>query len=99
MPELPEVETYVRHLRPHLVGHTFTYVNAHWSRSIAVPNVEEFPHNLIGQQVKQAGRRGKFLRFWLNIGDELLIHLKMSGKLRIEPEMYPFSHTTGRIRT
>ena len=89
MPELPEVETYVRHLRPHLVGHTFTYVNAHWSRSIAVPNVEEFPHNLIGQQVKQAGRRGKFLRFWLNSGDELLIHLKMSGKLRIEPADVP----------
>ena len=89
MPELPEVETYVRHLRPYLVGHAFTYVNAHWARSIAIPGITELPARLVGQSVAQAGRRGKYLRFWLDSGDELLIHLKMSGMLRIDPAQAP----------
>jgi formamidopyrimidine-DNA glycosylase len=89
MPELPEVETYARQLRPHLVGRQFTYVNVFWPRTVAVPEAAKLPAQLAGQKVERVGRRGKYLRFWLDSGDQLLIHLKMSGRLRIEGAEIP----------
>jgi formamidopyrimidine-DNA glycosylase len=35
MPELPEVETVVRDLRPHLIGRTITGATVRWTRTIA----------------------------------------------------------------
>jgi len=84
MPELPEVETYAKQLRPHLVGRQFTHVNVLWPRTVAIPEADKLPTQLAGQKVERVGRRGKYLRFWLDSGDQLLIHLKMSGRLRIE---------------
>ncbi len=48
MPELPEVETYVRELRPQVLGRTFTYVDVRWPRSIATPDLGTFAAALIG---------------------------------------------------
>ena len=93
MPELPEVETYARQLRPHLVGRDFTYVNVFWPRTVAIPEADKLPIQLAGQKIERVGRRGKYLRFWLDSGDQLLIHLKMSGRLRIEgAEIPPHPH-------
>ena len=96
MPELPEVETYARQLRPHLVGRQFTYVNVLWPRTVAIPEADKLPAQLAGQGVERVGRRGKYLRFWLDSGDQLLIHLKMSGRLRIEGTEIP-SHSHDRV--
>ncbi len=84
MPELPEVETVVRGLRGPLVGRTFTEVVVMWPNSIKTP-ISELQQRLPGQQIEAITRRGKYLQFHLSGGNTLLIHLKMTGSLWVEP--------------
>ncbi len=96
MPELPEVETTVRALRPLINGQIFTEMRNYWPRHIAVPSFDEFQARLHGQQVESVERRGKYLLFNLDSGDTLLIHLKMTGHLAIVPQETPpdkYAHT------
>jgi len=89
MPELPEVETIVRALRnggrggEAIVGRTVCEVNLFWERSLTTPAPITFRRNLAGQYIFDVRRRGKFLVFQLNL-DTLLVHLGMSGDLRVE---------------
>ncbi len=82
MPELPEVETVVRTLRPHLTGQTITGVEIYWPRTIATPKPEVFRAQLPGRQIAGVQRRGKFVIIGLEQGD-LLVHLRMTGQLLI----------------
>jgi formamidopyrimidine-DNA glycosylase len=91
MPELPEVETVVRGLRGPLVGRTFTGVVVTWPNSIKTP-IPELQNRLPGQRIEGISRRGKYLQFHLSGGDTLLIHLKMSGDLLVEPTGEPLHH-------
>jgi len=81
MPELPEVETIVNQLRPHLRGRRIETVWVGWERIVDRPSVSEFRWRLSGQTFAGAQRRGKFLIFPLLDGDHLLIHLRMTGSL------------------
>jgi formamidopyrimidine-DNA glycosylase len=89
MPELPEVETIARSLRDGgpsgetLLGRTVLGVRLLWSRTLAVPDASELPR-INGQRVDAVGRRGKLVMITLSV-DTLLIHLRMSGDLRVEP--------------
>ncbi len=65
MPELPEVETTVRDLRPHLIGRTITRAAVHWQRTIAHPNTRAFTQDIVGYRVRDITRRGKYLVFHL----------------------------------
>lgn len=82
MPELPEVETVARGLRELLLGRTILGASVGWPRTVAQPAVDEFRSRIVGRQVVSVGRRGKYVVIGL---DEayLLIHLKMSGRLRV----------------
>ncbi len=88
MPELPEVETVVRGLRGPLVGRTFTSVTVLWPNAIKTP-IAELELRLPGQRIEAITRRAKYLQFHLSGGDTLLIHLKMSGDLLVEPDSEP----------
>jgi len=99
MPELPEVETIVRSLRnpvsqplikgqgmnerPGVVGRTITTVEVFWQKSVAEPSVNEFKKRIKKQKIRTVSRRGKFILLGLD-SDSLLIHLRMSGDLRVE---------------
>jgi formamidopyrimidine-DNA glycosylase len=89
MPELPEVETIIRRLRngtqdhPPVVGHIIQTLQVTWDRAVAQPDPATFERNLIGKQVMDARRRGKFLHFPLDEG-HLIAHLRMSGDMRLE---------------
>ena len=89
MPELPEVETIARALREggrggaSIIGRNISHAESLWDRSIAEPAAEDFIRRVSGQQVEDVGRRGKYLIIMLN-DDTLLIHLRMSGDLRVE---------------
>lgn len=89
MPELPEVETIMRSLRDggafgmSIVGKKVADVAVLWGRSIALPPVDLFCSQLVGQSVQALDRRGKFLLIRFDV-DTLLIHLRMSGDLRSE---------------
>src|SRR5512143_3696709 len=86
MPELPEVETISRILRlgtpvtPPLVGRHILETRLLWERSLAEPAPAEFASRITGQEIKDVGRRGKFIIFQLT-PDWLLFHLRMSGDL------------------
>ncbi len=84
MPELPEVETVVRGLRPSLMGRVITDVVVYWERSIAAPDADVFVQRVTGQRIVGVGRRGKWIVIELNGGETLLVHLRMTGQLLLE---------------
>ncbi len=81
MPELPEVETLVRALRPGLVGRRVVAVDVRWPRQ-AAPSRAALEAGLAGRTVQALGRRGKWLVATLDDGTQLLVHLRMSGRLQ-----------------
>ena len=96
MPELPEVETIVRNLRrgtdgaPSLIGQTIQAAHLLWPRTLAEPDVETFLGMLPGQTVQTVGRRAKFLTLTLS-ESTMVIHLRMSGDLKMEPSETPIA--------
>jgi len=89
MPELPEVETYARQLRPALVNRRFTDACVTWPRMVVVPEAQDLAARLRGLRIESVGRRGKYLTFGLTNHTRMLIHLKMSGRMRVEPAIAP----------
>ncbi len=85
MPELPEVETIVRKLRPHLEGRVFTEVELLWEGVVDRPDAVSLCEQTVGAKIVALGRRGKFLIFTLESGAHLLIHLRMTGKFLVHP--------------
>ena len=84
MPELPEVETTRRGLSPHLVGRrvlgaTLRRPDLRW------PIAREITAELPGQRIAAVARRAKYLLVEAETGSALL-HLGMSGSLRVLPE-------------
>jgi formamidopyrimidine-DNA glycosylase len=100
MPELPEVETIARTLRPQLMGRKILEADVRWARTVAMPSVKKFKEQIQGQKIVEVSRRAKFLNIQLTpVGDpqgkayNLLIHLRMSGDLlvkqgKIKPEKH-----------
>jgi formamidopyrimidine-DNA glycosylase len=84
MPELPEVETIARTLRPSLVGRRVLSVGLFWARTLARPGIGEFHQRMSGQRIEAVTRRAKYLHLVLSDG-HLLIHLRMSGDLLLRP--------------
>ena len=83
MPELPEVETYVRALEPLLTGKTVLAAEVRWPRTIAAPDAALFPDLIRGRRFVSFARRGKYMLFGLDSGETLVVHLRMTGELRI----------------
>ena len=91
MPELPEVETVVRDLRPLLIGRSFAKIvvsrkalRRKWSRS--------WHAQLLGQRVEEIERRGKWIR--IDLGDPwLLVHLGMTGQFTVVGKSPRETHT------
>jgi formamidopyrimidine-DNA glycosylase len=84
MPELPEVETIKNYLLPRVAGRRFIGVTLLWARLVRQPSPEEFCHRIAGQTIRDMGRRGKYLLFYLD-RETLIIHLKMTGVLLLQP--------------
>ena len=92
MPELPEVETIARKLRPHLLGKIIQDAELRWARTLALPSPRKFKELIKGQEIKEVTRRAKY--FILRLSDySLLIHLRMSGDILIkESKIKPEKH-------
>lgn len=82
MPELPEVETVVRFLRPHLVGKTIQKIipQNNYEKVLATHTTFQFNKLVKGKTINNVLRRGKYIVFNLERG-LLLIHLRMTGRL------------------
>ena len=86
MPELPEVETIKNELAPWVVGQSFTQVTILDTELVCGGSAEEVRRGLIGQKVESLERRGKYLIFHLSNGRSLIIHLRMTGSLLLNPK-------------
>ncbi len=80
MPELPEVETFARELRPELVGQRITDVEVFWPAIVATHPPDVFAALLRGVHFLNVGRRGKYLLFLLSSGETIVAHLRMTGR-------------------
>ena len=109
MPELPEVETVVRDLRPQLAGRRIESLQltrdpAIRARIVRYPSAAKFARRLRGRVIKNVQRRGKYIvmpldsvgapRNGASATDQVIVHLGMTGHLRVwEPEETPVKHT------
>lgn len=87
MPELPEVEVTRRGVAPHLEGRVVTAVVFRHS-GLRWPFPLELSQRLCGQKIVGTARRGKYLLIRFGHGT-LIVHLGMSGHLRILPLTTP----------
>ncbi|MDF1678727.1 MAG: bifunctional DNA-formamidopyrimidine glycosylase/DNA-(apurinic or apyrimidinic site) lyase [Legionellaceae bacterium] len=89
MPELPEVETTLNGIAPHIEGTVIQDVIIRQSQ-LRWPIAEDLPEQLKGQRVGKLSRRGKYLLMPVGSGT-VMIHLGMSGHLRIVPRDTPYT--------
>lgn len=87
MPELPEVETTRLAIAPLLTGQTISDVTLRAAK-LRLPLSAELPRQLSGQRIDSISRRGKYLLFSCTDGT-LLLHLGMTGHLRLVPSITP----------
>jgi formamidopyrimidine-DNA glycosylase len=90
MPELPEVETTRRMLEPHLLGRVV--------RDVLHTDPTRYRNTvaMLGKQIMQLERRGKYLIFRLDDGLDAIVHLKMTGGFRLPP--FPETPRFERLR-
>jgi formamidopyrimidine-DNA glycosylase len=79
VPELPEVETIRRGLTPRLTGRRLVAAEALDSPKFTPA------HLAVGATIESVGRRGKYLSLGLDDDRQLVVHLGMTGQLRIRP--------------
>ncbi|HWH24751.1 MAG TPA: bifunctional DNA-formamidopyrimidine glycosylase/DNA-(apurinic or apyrimidinic site) lyase [Candidatus Limnocylindria bacterium] len=98
MPELPEVETIARELRPLLVGARVRDVWFDWPNQIKQPPPAEFAAAVRGRRIRAIDRRAKWLLVELGddpaaageaAGEVLAIQVKMTGQLLVLPADAP----------
>ncbi|MDZ7318405.1 MAG: DNA-formamidopyrimidine glycosylase [candidate division KSB1 bacterium] len=89
MPELPEVETIVRQLQEHLIGKVIARVEilrpSQWKQN----DPTLISGQLIGAKITRIHRRAKFILVDFHLGCQLMIHLRMTGKLIWAPKELP----------
>lgn len=93
MPELPEVETVARLIRPDVVGRTVSGARVAWERSLGGASRAAFGRAVRGASVTDVRRRAKYIVMPLERGGRdagaLVVHLRMTGRLHVEPDDAP----------
>jgi len=83
MPELPEVQTILDALAPLILDQEIHSVTAVWPPVIDRPERALFVVWMQGRRVVEVDRRGKYMLFRLDDGRWLIMHLRMTGKVRV----------------
>lgn len=95
MPELPEVETVMRGIAPALAGQTLVKVAVNRA-GLRAPFPKALAKRLTGRRVLALSRRAKYILIALSGGETLVLHLGMSGRLRLfaadAPTAEPHDH-------
>ena len=94
MPELPEVETVVRGLRPALEGKLIARAEAR-RPDLRFPLPERFAERLTGRTVHEVARRAKYVLIRLDSGETWLAHLGMTGRFTVTPGVRATSGQAG----
>jgi formamidopyrimidine-DNA glycosylase len=99
VPELPEVETVVRDLRPKIVGRRIASVRAS-RKALRKPWSAAWAKKIEGRKIEVARRRGKWIVFDLTGNSALVFHLGMTGRLTVHPTneaRAPHTHLTFNV--
>ncbi|HLQ16923.1 MAG TPA: bifunctional DNA-formamidopyrimidine glycosylase/DNA-(apurinic or apyrimidinic site) lyase [Candidatus Eisenbacteria bacterium] len=99
MPELPEVETIVADLRPHLAGRTIVSCELRFPRIVRHPEPEQFIEAVAGMRIGNVRRRGKYILIELESDVLLVVHLGMTGQLRLVGADAPLETHTHAVFT
>jgi formamidopyrimidine-DNA glycosylase len=83
VPELPEVETVARDLRGAVLGRRIKRVSVDRPDVVKMPDGRALPALLKGQRFDAVERHGKYLLLGLDSGDDLMVHLGMTGHLLV----------------
>jgi formamidopyrimidine-DNA glycosylase len=90
MPELPEVETIARLIRPRLEGRRIDGCEVRWTRTLGGLSKPAFARAVVGARLARVWRRGKFLVADLERAGRpegaLVGHLRMTGRVHVEPK-------------
>jgi formamidopyrimidine-DNA glycosylase len=84
VPELPEVETIARGLANALTGKTIAAAEVRLPRVVS-PEPRRFKRAIAGERIEKVGRRGKYVVATLGSGRALVVHLRMTGRLIVQP--------------
>ena len=95
MPELPEVETVMRGLSPHLIDSTIAWVETRRD-GLRYPFPDRMEERLEGRRVIDMSRRAKYLLIHLDDGFTWLCHLGMSGRFTIHEDGLPAESSGSR---
>lgn len=95
MPELPEVEVLVRHLRPLIENQLISRVEVRRAKIVRPASVSQFSQRLAGARFIDLARRGKYLLFSLRAARQrapllLVGHLGMTGRFLLNAQGDPF---------
>lgn len=94
MPELPEVETVVRDLRPSLTGRRLARVRQSSRHALRKRWRPAWCASIAGQRIASVARRGKWILVTLANESILVIHLGMTGQLTVVPAATPLADHT-----
>ncbi len=84
MPELPEVQTVVEHLKAEgVVGRRINAAAVYWPKTVALSSPREFCRRVRELTILDIRRRAKYIVIALDQGQFLLIHLRMTGRLQL----------------
>jgi formamidopyrimidine-DNA glycosylase len=83
MPELPEVETIMRELKPHIINRKISKIYIQRPDIIGYPSADVFTKGVAGKTIINLVRKAKYLIFELNSNKAMIIHLRLSGQLLV----------------
>jgi len=89
MPELPEVETIKRELRPKIVHQKIKDCTILRKDIIGFPSPHAFYRGIIGESITNVNRKGKYLIIELTNGKKLIFHLRLSGAITLKEQHEP----------
>ncbi|MBZ0265359.1 bifunctional DNA-formamidopyrimidine glycosylase/DNA-(apurinic or apyrimidinic site) lyase [bacterium] len=98
MPELPEVETIVRALRPVLTGKTILQAEFLHPRTTPHTPPARLKEALKNNRIVAVSRRGKYILVHLENKPDMVVHLRMSGKLLLNKESLSDPHLRAFFR-
>jgi formamidopyrimidine-DNA glycosylase len=89
VPELPEVETVRRGMVAYVVGRRIDRVEVGRQRTVRRTSRQALIDGLTGTVIESIGRRGKYILCVLDSGEQLMIHLRMSGRVLVSASGSP----------
>lgn len=96
MPELPEVEAVCRKLRAEAAGSRIVQMRIERPGIVKPFQPAVIERAVAGRTLQAVERRGKNILLWLDSGEALHVHLRMTGNLYVIPDVR-FRPTAARV--